>query len=234
MPLWIWVVLILLLMLSWVTFFKAEIIIEIIEDGNTRGLHMAFNSRLLRLKSHYNYTDTRFNLLESILITLYESRFEKSRHEHNELDYSAILKLFIRNLPMRSIINFSLQSLNLFKWVLHFTSIQKLEWHTSIGTGQADRTAIGTGFGWALKGVLIGQLNSYCRFEQLDINVNPDFVHQILKSRLVCIFKIRTVHIIYIQLYAIAMKVRWYVNGFTARIGQSPHRRINEDCHAEY
>ena len=100
-------------------------------------------------------------------------------------------------------------SSRIFRWLV----IEKIEWKTRAGSDDAMDTAILTGFLWSFQGSLISAISSRSRLQQLTLNNEPDFNKPGINSYLVCILKMRIVHIIIITSLVLALKVRGYLNG---------------------
>jgi hypothetical protein len=92
--------------------------------------------------------------------------------------------------------------------------MEKVEWKTTVGINDAMYTAIITGLFWSIKGVIISIASRKSRLQNLTIDVQPDFSRTAITSRLICILKMRIVHIIIINTYAFVLKVRRYINGY--------------------
>lgn len=98
-----------------------------------------------------------------------------------------------------------------FKWLV----IEKIEWKTRAGSKDAMETAIMIGVFWSFKGAVIGAISSRTRLQKLIINIEPDFNKPGINSYLVCILKMRIVHIIIIASFVLVLKVRGYLNGYS-------------------
>ncbi|NLO20829.1 MAG: DUF2953 domain-containing protein [Syntrophomonadaceae bacterium] len=110
----------------------------------------------------------------------------------------------------------SLHALKRFYKYLKYISIYELKWYTVIGTGDAMYTALGCGSMWSLKGMLIARITKVGMSQNIAINIQPDFEKQRIYSELNCIFKLRMVHIMLIGFNIIWLKIRRYINGYTA------------------
>ncbi|HWP95798.1 MAG TPA: DUF2953 domain-containing protein [Syntrophomonadaceae bacterium] len=96
----------------------------------------------------------------------------------------------------------------IFKLILRFLILKKIEWKTLVGSGDAMKTALASGALWAGKGLLISELSFQGHIRDLNILVQPDFYQEIFESRLHCIFKMRIVHIIFVEAYILVQKAR--------------------------
>jgi hypothetical protein len=101
--------------------------------------------------------------------------------------------------------------------------VEKLEWISIVGSKDALYTALGTGMCWTLKGIVISAIGSQCSLRHILLDVKPDFTNQGFSSNFKCILKIRLVNIIRIETHAIAIKVRWCINGNTAGAAEPSH-----------
>lgn len=97
------------------------------------------------------------------------------------------------------------------KWLV----IEKIEWKTRAGIEDAMDTAILTGFLWSFKGSVISAVSSRSRLQKLILTNEPDFDKPGINSCLVCILKMRIVHIIIIASLVLALKVRGYLHGYS-------------------
>lgn len=110
----------------------------------------------------------------------------------------------------------SLHTLKRFHGYLKYVNINELRWYTVIGTGDAMYTALSVGSLWSVKGMLMAGMTKAAITEKVAINIQPDFEKQRMYSELNCIFKLRMVHIILIGVHIICLKIRRYMNGYTA------------------
>lgn len=105
-------------------------------------------------------------------------------------------------------LNSALSRLNKIKKISGFflrcLIIQRLEWKSALGCGDAMYTALANGTLWGVKGSITALLSSRSRIEKLDLFVRPEFSQKCFESRVYCIFKMRIVHIIFVTIYFIA------------------------------
>lgn len=74
---------------------------------------------------------------------------------------------------------------------------ERLEWFTTIGTGDSAETGILTGIVWALKTALVSLAGRYVRWTRPPrLNVHPSFNEQRFESELLCIVRFRLGHLI--------------------------------------
>lgn len=124
---------------------------------------------------------------------------------------------------------------NLLKQISRYLILQRLDWKSCCGTGDAMYTGLFTGFIWAVKGIATGLLNKWIKMGELNLKVEPDFINSRFNSELNGIFKIRLVHIIVIAYLMLVWIVRGYYNGNAIRKwNRSSYRESYENCHAEY
>lgn len=100
----------------------------------------------------------------------------------------------------------ALAGMNKARLLLKMLVIQRLEWKSVVGMGDAMSTALLNGTLWAFKGWMVSWLSREARLKQLDLNVKPDFSGKSFESRIYCIFKIRLVHIIFMIAYLLVLK----------------------------
>lgn len=124
--------------------------------------------------------------------------------------------------------------LRLGNFAIKHLVVEKLDWKSYIGVGDAMITALSTGSLWAVKGMLTGFLSSRARLLELSLIVEPDFNNEKLVSHINCILKMRIVHIILIALFFRVLIVRGYINGWTTGKTNSSYRRFNENRYASY
>lgn len=82
------------------------------------------------------------------------------------------------------------------KFMSHI-SIEKLEWNSSLGLGDAAQTGVAIGVLWSLKGGIVGLLSQYMQLKsQPVLTVNPHFQEILTHTSLTCIFSFRIGHAI--------------------------------------
>lgn len=89
--------------------------------------------------------------------------------------------------------------------LLKMVVIQRLEWKSVVGMGDAMGTALLNGSLWAFKGWVVSWISRQAQLQNLDLNVKPDFSEKSFESRVYCIFEIRLVHIIFIIVYLLGL-----------------------------
>lgn len=170
---------------------------------------------------------------ESGLVLLIEiipplTQFSK-KYRYSGYDLIDIIQhnLALQSSPAHRILAFFIRSNRKFNYLLNYTPvfnltanhtiIEKIEWKTRIGTDDAMYTAVITGLIWTVKGAVIGKISKKSQLQSLNINVQPDFNKAAITSKLICILKMRIVHIIIIATYAFVLKVRRYIIGYGTR-----------------
>jgi len=222
MAFWIWASVCLLIAVLLFLYVKAEILCELQEDESFQGITLQIKSLFYKINHQYDYTTEHLRLLESFMVTTIEERLVHDK----QVDASGSAQAFIdllKGFPIRTIFELSRSDIALCRTALRFTEVDKLEWISTVGSKDALYTALSTGLCWTLKGIAIGALSSQCSLRSIVLEVKPDFVNPAFFSSFTCILKMRMVHIIIIVIYAIVIKVRWCINGFTARIAEPSH-----------
>lgn len=92
--------------------------------------------------------------------------------------------------------------------LFRFMMIKKISWRTSLGLDDAYQTAISSGYLWAVKGATISILSSQSSLNGLTLEVIPDYLQIGVDSNFECIFKLRLVHIIRIQVHLWVLAMR--------------------------
>jgi hypothetical protein len=222
MAFWIWVFVFLLITICLSLYVKAEIILKVKEDESYQGMSMQIHSRFYNVNRQYDYTDPKLRLLESILIYAIQDQKADATHQNASPRIKEIMQA-CKGFPVRSLFELCRGNSDIINMLLRHTIVEKLEWISTVGSKDALFTALSTGLCWTLKGLLIGLLSSRCSLRQLLLDVRPDFANPAFLSSFRCILKMRLVHIIIIEIYAIVKKVRWCINGFTARTTEPSH-----------
>lgn len=188
-------------------------------ESNTDVLSINVFSRLRLLRGSYHYNR------EDLLVILPGLKPGKSPEAAQKVYLAdARLSMGRRLLRFPSSINSRVHIINRrlhqVARVLKWLTVDKLEWNTRAGSEDAMNTALITGLFWSVKGTVIGVVSSLTRLQKLTINVEPDFARPGVSSYLICILRIRMVHIILIVL---ALKVRGYLNGSSKRKTEPSH-----------
>lgn len=89
---------------------------------------------------------------------------------------------------------------HLHQWsrdVLRRFHVERLSWHTAIGTGDAAETGVLTGLAWGVKSTVVGVAGAYVQWERPpQIRVDPVFHEPRLETDLQCIVRFRIGHAI--------------------------------------
>jgi len=206
MAFWIWLIVFLLIVICLSLYFKAEVILEVREEELFQGMSLQINSRFYKLNRQYDYTDPKFRLLESILISAIEHRKSDNGQQIASPGMQKVFRQLFKGFPVRRLFELSRENSRILNNVLRHTIVDNLEWISTVGSKDALYTALSIGMCWTLKGILIGVLSSRCSLRHLLVDVRPDFANPVFLSRFTCILKMRMVHIIIIEIYAIVKK----------------------------
>lgn len=197
---------------------KYSIEIEFQESQQFQGVRLRIHMPLYTSEQIYDYSDPQLHLLECMLL----DRLDKGFSGKAAFDWG-VLKRFIRSISrIKLSSDWERQSFSLLKKVLTFTVIEKLQWESTVGGRDAMFTALDTGIFWAIKGMVVAYVSHNSKLEQVQLAVEPDFQKPIFFSKINCILKMRIVHIITIVIYILVWKVRWWVNGYTAKSSEQP------------
>lgn len=109
--------------------------------------------------------------------------------------------------PKAELIKRTMELINKSRLLLGMMVIQRLEWRSVVGMGDAMGTALLNGALWAFKGWVVSWLSRHANLKKLDLNITPNFSEKSFESRLYCIFKIRLAHIIFMTVYLLVLKV---------------------------
>jgi len=107
--------------------------------------------------------------------------------------------------------------LNLGRLFFKHMAVEKLDWRTRLGLDDIMYTAVACGGIWTAKGTITGMIGSFSRLHDLNLEVEPDYLHKEISSSLFCILKMRIVYIMFIICYILLLYVRGYWHGFTTR-----------------
>ncbi|MEA1960059.1 MAG: DUF2953 domain-containing protein [Bacillota bacterium] len=219
-------IIVLLLFLVSSFFIRIECKLVILDEARRQELKLTFalllrKTRLFTFNKELDFNDSRFNLVELLVLELLDNRKKTADQEKPVSKLSFIPFSKMKTIPpyVPRLHDIS----GLIKRLFRYTIIEELDWKSRAGCEDAMMTAISTGFLWALKGSVLGPLSSQCRVKKVSLNVSTDYVNPMFFSTLTCILKIRIVHIIIIAVCAIVLIVRWWVNGFTAGKIQPSH-----------
>lgn len=75
---------------------------------------------------------------------------------------------------------------------LRKVSVQKIEWHTNAGIGDAAYTGVLIGALWTVKGGVIGIISNYMKLKKMPIiSITPNFQRAISQTRITCMIQFR-------------------------------------------
>jgi len=197
---------------------KYSIEIELQETSQFQGVQLRARLPLYTFEQIYDYSDPRLNLLESMLL----DRLDKGFSGKVAFDWGVLRRFLISVSRIKLFSNWERQSIFILKKILAFTVIEKLQWESTVGGRDAMFTALDAGIFWAVKGMIVAYISHISELEQVKLAVQPDFQKPIFFSKINCILKMRIVHIITIAIYILVWKVRWWVNGYTAKSSEQP------------
>jgi len=199
-------------------YYKGRFEIELWENDHVQGVKLDIQLPLYRIQLNYDYSDPKLHLWEAVLIDRINNGLKA------KLGFNlAAFKNILRRIPhLFQVSDYEQFSFHVFKKALGFTVVENLEWRTTVGGRDAMQTALGAGFLWALKAWIVAYISSQAKLEQLHLAVNPDFAKDRFTSKISCILKMRIVHIITIAICILVLKVRWWMNGITARAIEQP------------
>lgn len=87
-------------------------------------------------------------------------------------------------------------------------SMNKLDFHVLIGTGNASQTAILTGLVWTVTGIMFTAIYNFVNIKEKHIDIKSDFVGKKFKIDLYCIFKVKVAHIIVVGFMILTHLIR--------------------------
>lgn len=196
--------------------YRVEIILA--DKDNFQGIQLRFGLPLYRFEQIYDYTDSQLSFLEALVI----DRLDRNVAEKVDWDWERVKQLFDTLNRFKLFSDWEKQTYFIFKKALAYTVVEKINWQSRVGGRDAMWAALHVGLLWAVKGLVMTFIARNSRLEQVKLAVEPDFQSPELNSQINCILKMRIVHIITIAVYLIVWKVRWWINGFTAKTREQP------------
>jgi len=123
----------------------------------------------------------------------------------------------------------------ILKFLLQHVEVRSLTWQSTIGVGDAALTALASGALWAVKGTVLGLVQSRTRAKDEDVVVVvfPSFRRLEFQTFLQCIFSLALVHIIYAQ-GLLLWKRHKYRKGAVKKFGKSSYSGFDEDGHGKH
>jgi hypothetical protein len=151
-------------------------------------------------------------------IILKESEKSNEETENNEKVKQITPQKLINSLKnFREIIEHVFQLNSIVKNFLKKVTIQRFEWQSAIGVGDAVYTGVAAGALWSVKGAIVGVLSNYLRMKEMPkIMVQPNFQQMVTSTDLLCMFQFRIGH----AMLAGLKIVKWWKGGF-------PHLKPN-------
>lgn len=219
MIVWIWGIALLFTIFCLSLHIKVQVTVNVREDATFQGVNLKIHSLFYKYSQQYDYTDPRLRLIESILISVFPKIKIPPRHAATILPETKKYLSFFRNHPIKYIVMSAVEDGEVLSFSLKYLLVTDLKWKTVVGSKDAFRTALDSGICWSVKGIIIGFLSSKCKLGHLFLNVKPDFANPAFYSTITCILKMRTVHIIFIEIFIIAKKVRWWIDGIRTGSG---------------
>ncbi|WP_235842044.1 DUF2953 domain-containing protein [Neobacillus fumarioli] len=123
-----------------------------------------------------------------------QTNYGNQGNEQSDKNVHQISKHDVRN-RIRNIRTLLEKVVNLHvivKGFLRKVSIEKLEWETLIGLGDAAHTAIATGTLWSMKGSLIALLSHYLKLKDMPkLLITPHFQAAVIQTRFTCMIQFR-------------------------------------------
>lgn len=78
------------------------------------------------------------------------------------------------------------------RWFISKITCEKLDWSTSLGTGDAAEAGILTGLAWTIKSMIIGWISRYIRWQQYpNLSIQPAFQQEIFHTYFHSIIRFR-------------------------------------------
>lgn len=94
-----------------------------------------------------------------------------------------------------------------------FIFIESFTWETVWGLDNAAYTAWLAGYLWIVKGMLTSILSCLFRIKEVYLSVKPDFIGGNKNTRVFCIVRVATAHIILIGIYLVYLRIRRFRHG---------------------
>ncbi|MEH7390390.1 DUF2953 domain-containing protein [Bacillus sp. JJ1474] len=92
---------------------------------------------------------------------------------------------------LRKVVSFN----KIIRKFLRKVTIQKMEWHTAFGIGDAAYTGMLTGAFWGIKGGIIGIVSHFMRLKTIpSLSITPQFQFALSKTSISCIIYFRIGH----------------------------------------
>ena len=166
------------------------------------------------IKFIYNNGCSQLNISTSYLFGLFKPEFYPfDKKKHGKFKRNGNLKLIIKNLPYRRLINY----------IWDKSVIKEINWSTKIGRTDAALVGIIYGIIWGFKSTLISLILRNKEIKSVDIDVIPIFNENQLHIKFNCIIKIRMAYIINVWI--------WFLKQYKGgeKIDRTSNRRVNEN-----
>ncbi|MDP4156292.1 MAG: DUF2953 domain-containing protein [Bacillota bacterium] len=213
----VFILIILLFLFILIIFSKITIYLNYYhhKDDDNLKVEMRLWFGLIRIKKQIPLIKVDDN---SPSIILKESEKSNEETENNEKVKQITPQKLINSLKnFREIIEHVFQLNSIVKNFLKKVTIQRFEWQSAIGVGDAVYTGVAAGALWSVKGAIVGVLSNYLRMKEMPkIMVQPNFQQMVTSTDLLCMFQFRIGH----AMLAGLKIVKWWKGGF-------PHLKPN-------
>ncbi|MDP4106575.1 MAG: DUF2953 domain-containing protein [Bacillota bacterium] len=213
----VFILIILLFLFILIIFSKITIYLNYYhhKDDDNLKVEMRLWFGLIRIKKQIPLIKVDDN---SPSIILKESEKSNEETENNEKVKQITPQKLINSLKnFREILEHVFQLNSIVKNFLKKVTIQRFEWQSAIGVGDAVYTGVAAGALWSVKGAIIGVLSNYLRMKEMPkIMVQPNFQQMVTSTDLLCMFQFRIGH----AMLAGLKIVKWWKGGF-------PHLKPN-------
>lgn len=197
-------------------YFKIAIAITLKEQEGVQSIELSCQVPFYKFKESYDYSDPKLNLPEAFLV----DTLNRGLATDKDFNLATLKNIFDKLSRLALVSKYGHIAASTFNMAMNFTVVDKLQWRSTIGGEDAMQTALHIGCFWAIKGCLAAFISSHSNLRELSLAVEPDFMKTIFLSNFTCILKIRIVHIITIAIYILVWKVRWWIDGITARAAE--------------
>jgi hypothetical protein len=86
--------------------------------------------------------------------------------------------------------------------------IKKLVWTTEVGLGDAGLNGLTCGYLWIIKSLILSSLLNNKEYEEINVNVIPNYTDSILNINFDCIIKLKLVYIINAGIYGLKAMIK--------------------------
>ncbi|ADU31492.1 DUF2953 domain-containing protein [Evansella cellulosilytica] len=195
MNIFLWIIGILFFLLLLIPFLKMRVTMNYIHNGKDDELTLQLKTFFGLIKYEMNFPLLAIDDESASLV--FEEKSKSALGEKKKK------KKFTVNEFIDDIIHFE----RLLKHVVGFhtivrkflkkMSLEKLNWETHIGTGDAALTGSSSGILWGIKGNVIGIVSNYMKLKvRPNILIQPQFQQMVLKTSFSCIVSFRIGHAI--------------------------------------